>query len=1004
MDRFVNLHCHSEYSLLDGMPTVDDYVQWAVNNDQPAIAITDHGAMGSAYQLITKSKAAGIKGIVGIEAYIVPHVDKREPGESRSHVTLLATSWRGVQNLFRLSSRGWVEGFYSKPRIEPSWLRENSEDVICLSGCMDTMFGKAKNPLKLGEQLLGIFGDRLYMEIMPTALKAEGADQTRINQISYHVSQELGIPMVATPDSHYMPEWQPLHKVYLGIGSRGKMWEFGDTCFHPMTRGRMELLLARNHPYIPMEDRVLACEATLDIADRVDIEMPHWHNLTPQPYPGLTDDEEYDLLCKYAYEGLAKPKWDGKRYLPEYQERLSYELEYIRDREFTRYFLLVHNLFDEFIIPSGIMYGPGRGSSAGSLVCACLGITDPDPIEHDLMFERFLAVSRVEPPDIDMDFEDARRHEIKEWLIKKYGQENVASVGNYGTLGGKMVMQDVGKCLGVPMTEVRKVSALVTDDSPVEQVLTETNIGASLCNQYPQFKQACILMANRRRHQGIHASAVILSPFPLTDAMPLFTREGTVCTALDGKECGKMGFLKLDVLGIKTLSIIREACELSGVTHQDLLNLTYDDPEIFDEFHRGNTSGVFQYTSPGMTNLLCDMPVESFEDLVAANALYRPGAMRSGMFADYVERRCGRAEVKPLHPIYDDITKDTEGILVYQEQIMLIFGRLGGYDPAGVERMRQMIKDMPGAEVFNRELESFVSGAVSNGMSDYDARNLFHDMIHFGSYAFNKSHAWVYSQIGYWCMHFKHYYPTEWYCAIMNCEREDSKFRAAMADAVSSGTRVFLPDLNHSGEHARIVTSKSGRRAIKLGLGHIRRVGDKVITDLVEHAPYADWDDLEARVTKRVVNKTVRSTIQELGMLGSPTRSWDSDYTTWKQYYPLPVTREAIEAVDATVSYMEYNWSDIGSLEDKSGSVFLRGIIVGVKKKTFNGRKSATVTLDDSTGTIDVKCDQTMLEQFGSTLKDGNTFVCRVSKPKDGNVAYAKRIIVIDEKETKNEQ
>ena len=1001
-DDFVNLHCHSEFSLLDGMPRVDDYVDWVVEHGQPGIAITDHGAMGSGYALLKAASKAGIKGIVGIEAYIVPDASKHVKGERRSHVTLLAKSWKGCQNLFRLSTKGWTDGFYNRPRIQPSWLKEYSEDVICLSGCMDTMFGKSKDPLKLGMQMAEIFDGRFFMEIMPTKIDK----QTPINMTAIRVANTLGLPLVATPDSHYLRDWQQYHKYYLGTGSKGKVWEFDDNCFHPMTRNEMGGLLLANHPYLSQMDIGRALDGTVQVCDMVDIQMPQWKSLTPQPYPGLSDDEEYEKLRELTYAGMDQPKWDGKRDDSRYIERLEYELNYIHEQGFVRYFLLIDDML-EFVRRSGIFYGPGRGSAGGSLVCAALRITDPDPVAHDLMFERFLAPGREEPPDIDLDFEDSRRQEIKDYLIEKYGEANVASMGMYGNLGEKMVMQDLARCMDIPRAEVNKASSLVTPGDKgsqklasslaiVTDILENTIPGKQLCSKYPDFEPACKLLLNRKRQRGVHASGVLVSPFPLTDAMPLDVRNGVKCSVFDGHECMAMGFLKLDILGIKTLSIIRETCDLSGITRDDLLALDYADPAILADFHEGKTNGVFQFNSQGMTGLLKEIPIDSFDDLVAVNALYRPGAMRSGLFQKYVDRRAGREEVPSLHPIYDEITKDTEGVLVYQEQIMLIFGQLGNYDPHGVDRMREMIKRQPGVAVFNKELPAFLEGATSHGMSEYDARNLFQEMVHFGSYAFNKSHAFQYTQIGYWCMWLKHYHPVEWYCALMNCEHEDDKFRSALTDAIQHGVKVFLPDINHSGRESRIVTNKHGVKAIKLGLTHIKGMGDKAVDDILEHKPYVDFDDLYNRVTRRVVNKRVQESVQVLGLLGAANRPWDEDYLTWRNRYPLPVNHQALAHLDSIAGYKEIPWTNIDSLQGKSGSVYVRGVITSVKKKNHDGKKSAVIQLNDSTGVIGVYIGGDILEEYGNQLKSGNSFFCRASK-NSGNddTLFAKKLIIV---------
>lgn len=993
---FVNLHCHSEYSPLDGMPRVEDMVRFAKENGQPAIAITDHGVMGSAWSFYKEATREGIKPLIGVELYVVPNTAKMEKGEKRAHITAIAMNWTGVQNLFRLTSKGHVEGFYRRPRVQPSWIMEYKEGVLFLSGCMDGIIsqyilaGEPEKARKVARQMRDGF-DAFFIEIMPTKLD----DQVKLNPELVDIANELDIPIVATGDSHYLKEWQPHHKTLLGIQSGGRPWEFGDDCFHLVTREQMMELFTRNHPNLSEGTLRSALDNTLKVAELCDVTFPKYHNVIPQPYPGLTDDQEFELLCQLADEGWVKKGWQHKKDKPEYQERLAYELRQIRAQGFVRYFLVVYNLYEECVKPKGIFYGTGRGSAAGSLVCALLDITSPDPLENGLIFERFIAPDRVNSPDIDMDFEDERRDEIKQWLIDKYGPEQVANIGTYSRLKGKAVIRDVSRVMGVPIKEVEEVTRFVIERSSgderasntVEDTFQEFPQCRTFNEKHPEVLPACMCLEGRIRQAGIHAAGVVVAPFPLTDAMPLENRGGKITTAFEGTEIDSLGFLKLDVLGLRTLTIVKEACAIAGLDRDHMVRLDYNDPKVLDAFHRGDTTGVFQFNSDGLTKLLMDMPVSDFTDLVALNALYRPGGMRSGICNDFVARRKGAQEVVDVEPTYDDITKDTLGLIVYQEQIMQIFGRMAGYSATNIDRMRQKVAKRYGTEDFAKQGDTFVEGCRANGISEEIARELFQLMIHFGSYAFNKAHAYVYTQIAFWCMYLKVYHPLAWYVACLNHEPDDHEYRKVLEGAIDAGLTILLPHLNFSSARC---TVEDG--SIRLGLEKVKGIGAKTCEELVAQAPYTDMNDLYERVNRRVVNVRVRGTIEELGLLGDEFRPWDDDYDTWNKVYPMPLGEKLRATLASLTEGAPYNWTTLDNISGKSGTMHIRGVMTQVTfhqvgdfgdqkgGKWQKGDRYAIVDITDGTLPNRLKLDPGKYLEHQTLLKAGNYFFARVHK------------------------
>lgn len=1030
--EFVNIHNHSEYSILDGMLKIDDLVGYAKEKGQPAIGITDHGVMGGFWKMYKTARREGVKPLIGCEFYLVTDINYRESkkeGKGREkmyHICAIAKNQQGLKNLFKLSTRAHLEGFYYKPRICMDWLKEFKEGLIvtsaCLSGPLGSLIdrGHIEMAYKQAARFKEWFGSDFYIEIMPNKL----SDQKIANPILVEIGEKLDIPVIMTTDAHYLKEAHSTHPILLGIQSGGKMWKFDDDCFHLMTGVEVFELARENHPLLYEKDIKKAIAETVKLAEKVEnfeIKLPQ-HKI-PSPYPELkTEEEEYEKLLKLVEKGWSVKGMEKERELPEYKERLEKELKAIKDLGFVRYFLMVYDLYGNCIKPKGIMYGTGRGSSAGSLVCCLLDITTPDPIKFKLIFERFIAPDRVTQPDIDMDFQDDRREEIKEWLIEKYGRDNVADIGTYAKLKGKMVLRDVSRVLGVPIKEVDELSQFIIQrsggdersDNTVIDTFQEFEEAKRFKKKWPAVPVHCEFLEGKIRQAGIHAAGVIVAPFDLTDVMPLERRSGKIVTALDGKEVDAMEFVKLDLLGLRTLTIIDNTLKRIGLTRQDLVDLDYNDQKVFDKFAKGDTQGVFQFNSIGLMDTLKEMPVNNFEDLVALNALYRPGGMRSGICGQYIERVKGE-KYDLVGNVYDDITKDTYGLIVYQEQIMQVFGKMAGYNATNIDHMRRRVAKSHGVEEFSAQKPSFLKGCKENGIDEEFASDIFEKMVHFGSYAFNRSHAVVYTQIAYWTQWLKVYYPLEFYVSALNCESTDDKIRELLGGLEAEGHRILLPDINKSG-----VKFEVEPEGVRVGLIYIKGIGEKTAEEIIKNRPeggYRDEEDLYNRANRRRVHKGILGILRDVRAWG-----WGVDEEVEvreklasQDLCPLPILDREIKKARALAEYFDVEFDDIDDIDfSRNGFVHLRGIFSGVNYARVGdfgppgpnspwkiGDRYAMMDLVDGTAHIRVKFNPKKYEQYKDKLRVGKRVIVNGRVLKGIKMIFVQYMVELDEEKIK---
>jgi DNA polymerase III subunit alpha len=883
--RFVHLHCHTEYSLLDGANKVDKMFKRIKALKQPAVAMTDHGNMFGAIEFYREALSHGIKPIIGCEIYVAPTsrferkgVDKG-PKEYNNHLILLAMNKQGYRNLCKLVSLGYMEGFYYKPRIDKDLLKELNGGLIALSACLQ---GEVSQALNYGnyekakaavEQYASIFGDRYYIEIQDNKL----AEQEKVNRLLVELAKEVSIPVVATNDCHYGERDDfHAHDVLLCVQT-GKTINDDNR----LKLGTDELYLksaeemAQGFDYCPG-----AVERTLEIADRCNLEIEfgkyHFPNFTPPKEISLDDylDELAHQGLAERLEGVADPE-TRKAYL----ERLEYELGVIKDMQFPGYFLVVAD-FINYAKRNGIPVGPGRGSSAGSLVAYALRITDLDPIRHVLLFERFLNPERKSMPDIDVDFCIRGRAQVIQYVKDKYGADRVAQIATFGTLKAKAAIKDVGRALGFSFAEADAIAKLIPApkqgfDHPLTEAMKMEPRLPELMKSDPRVKTLmdhALRLEGLVRHASTHAAGVVLSNLPLVDHLPLFVdKEGGIVTQYEMSWVEKIGLVKFDFLGLKTLTLIHDCLKLIEATRGetvDIDHLPLDDKKTYRTLCQGNTTGVFQLESTGIREMTVKIRPNCFEDLVAILALYRPGPLDSGMADDYIKRKNGKEKVRYLHPLLEPILKDTYGVIVYQEQVMQTAQILAGYTMGEADNLRRaMGKKDP--EEMAAQRERFVGGAVAKKIDEKRATEIFDQMETFARYGFNKSHSAAYALVSYQTAYLKSHYPVEFMAALLTSEMGDTdRVIKNLADCRGKDIEVLAPDINESLSDFTPVGGK-----IRFGLAGVKNVGEKAVEVVLESrrkdGPFESLFDFCRRVDMTAVNRRVIESLIKCGAFDS---------------------------------------------------------------------------------------------------------------------------------------
>jgi len=875
---FVHLHNHSDFSLLDGAIPIKKLVARAVEYGMPALALTDHGNLFGAIHFYLAAQAAGIRPILGLEAYTT-RGDRRARGGGRgqteiNHLLLLVKDLEGYKNLVKLSSYAYLEGFYYKPRLDRELLLAHSRGLIATSACMSGEVNRLLAAGNLAEaersarELAAIFGPgNFYLEIQHHGL----AEEDVIRERAVDLARRTGLPLVATNDCHYLERGDhKAHEVLLCINTGG---DIDDNHFHI---GSEELYLKTAEEMSErFADLPEALDATLAIAEACRLELPLGASCLPD-FPLPEDYPNADrYLADLARAGLAARYGEPT---PAQRERLDYELDIIGRMGFPGYFLITRD-FIHAAKERGIAVGPGRGSAAGSLVCYALGITDIDPLAHGLLFERFLNPERVSLPDIDIDFDYVRRGEVIDYVTAKYGKANVCQIITYGTMKARAVVRDVGRVLKIPFGEVDKVAKLVPDTLGVtlEQALKQNADLAALAATNEPWPTADLIryaltLEGLTRHASTHAAGVIITPDPLVEHVPLYlNNKGEVTTQYDMAMCEAIGLLKMDFLGLRTLTVIEDALRFinEGRPPAERLaarDIPLDDPLSFELLRAADTVGTFQLESAGMRDILRRLQPTEFNDIVATNALFRPGPIGGGMVDDFIDRKRGRTPIAYPHPDLEPILAETYGAIVYQEQVMQIASRMAGFTLGQADVLRRAMGKKK-AEAMAEQKRLFVAGAAERGYAEAKATEIFDLLAYFAGYGFNKSHSAAYAMISMQTAYLKAHHPAEYLAACMSSEMNATdRIVVFMNECRNHDIEVVPPDVRISHDEFRV---HEGR--IYFGLGAVKNVGHGAIEEIVRarrETPEA-LTDLYAFCEALDLRKVNRKVLESLIMAGA---------------------------------------------------------------------------------------------------------------------------------------
>ncbi|KJL17471.1 DNA polymerase III subunit alpha [Microbacterium azadirachtae] len=897
-DSFVHLHVHSEYSMLDGAARIQPLVQEAVAQGMPAVAVTDHGNTFAAFEFYKAAQAAGVKPIIGIEAYVTPGTHRSDKSrvqwgtpEQRSddvsgsgaytHMTLLSETTEGMHNLFRLSSISSLEGYYFKPRMDREILQKYSKGLIATTGCPS---GEIQTRLRLGQydaaraaaaEFQDIFGKENYFaEIMDHGLEIE----RRVTGDLLRIAKDLGIPLVGTNDLHYTHQHDAKsHEALLCVQSGSTLadpnrFKFDGDGYYVKSAAEMRQIF-RDNPE--------ACDNTLLIAERCDVSFNTSANFMPR-FPVPDGETEESWFIKEVEKGL-HIRYPGG--IPDaVRKQANYEVEVISSMGFPGYFLVVAD-FINWAKDNGVRVGPGRGSGAGSMAAYAMRITDLDPLEHGLIFERFLNPDRVSMPDFDVDFDDRRRGEVIQYVTEKYGDERVAQIVTYGTIKAKQALKDAGRVLGFPFSMGEKLTkamppAVMGKDMPLDGMFNP---------EHPRYKEAsefrvvietdpeaktvfdtALGLENLKRQWGVHAAGVIMSSHPLIDIIPIMKREqdGQIVTQFDYPSCESLGLIKMDFLGLRNLTIISDALANIRMNRGEELvleDLALDDRPSYDLLTRGDSLGVFQLDGGPMRALMRLMKPDNFGDISALIALYRPGPMGANSHTNYALRKNGLQEITPIHPEFaeslKDILEESYGLIIYQEQVMAIAQRVAGFSLGQADILRRAMGKKKKSEL-DKQFEGFQAGMHANGYSDGAVNALWEILLPFSDYAFNKAHSAAYGVISYWTAYLKAHYPAEYMAALLTSVG-DSKDKMALYlnECRRMGIKVLPPDVRESINFFAAVGED-----IRFGLGAVRNVGSNVVDGIVkarQEENFTSFHDFLKKVPLHVANKrTVESLIK----------------------------------------------------------------------------------------------------------------------------------------------
>ena len=1040
---FVHLHNHSEYSLLDGATKINAMVEKAKSDSQEYIALTDHGNMFGALDFYKTCTKAGIKPIMGFEAYLVQdRFDKSNKGNF--HLTLLAKNNTGYQNLLKLSTFSYTEGFYYKPRIDKQLLRQYSEGIIAGSACLhgEINYYLLNNNYDLAKKACleyqEIFGkDNFFIELMRHDLE----EQKQIEPLLIRLANETNIPLVATNDCHYLNKQDAKAQDALLCVQTNRLIEDTDRM---RMRTQEFYFKTQQEMYDKFHDLKEVVDNTFLIAKNCSIKL----ELGKLIYPVFSQNMETDgeMLEKLAKEGLEKriKNFGLENQKNIYYNRLEYELGVIKQMNFSGYFLIVWD-FINYAKSNSIPVGPGRGSAAGSLVSYSLGITDINPLKYGLLFERFLNPERISMPDVDVDFCVERRDEVINYVQSKYGQYNVAQVATFGTMLSKAVIRDVARVMGFSYAQADKIAKLIPTNATLDEAINQIDQLKKMIEEDKKVEELFSLsktLEGLKRHASKHAAGVVISQEPIYNRCPLYKPAGedAIIAQFSKEHLEDVGLIKFDFLGLRNLTVIDFAVKLIKKYEDenfDLLNIPTDDEEVFKLLQNGTTFGVFQLESSGMQKLISELKPTVFEDLIALVALYRPGPLGSGMVKDFIERKHGISKVEYPLPQLEPILKETYGIILYQEQVMQIANVLAGYSLAEADILRKSMgkKDK---EKMAQQRSGFVERCVKNGIDEKKAESIFDLMEYFAGYGFNKSHSAAYAYIAYQTAYLKTHYPAYFMCALLTSEANNTDKVAIYIDECNRlNIPILPPDINESYTNFTVVSHKdSDKKAIRFGLSAIKNVGEAAIESIIEErekGSFKDLSDFLNRVNQRKVNKKVVESLiksgcfdffdknrnQLLAKLTNPkktsldlfgadnTLSLQPQTTTTQEeitkyekdllgvfisYNPLKKYENIIKSLD--INYT----SQLDNLNDES-EIKLLGVVSSLKEiHTKNKQTMAFVNFADLHGSVEIVVFPSLyaeLKQLKST--EPILILGKLEKNEEKTSITAKKLIPIEQ-------
>ena len=873
---FVHLHTHSQYSLLDGACRLDSVLELAKEFRMPALAITDHGNMFGAIEFYKKATQAGIKPIIGCEAYVAggSRHDKKPSGkypDGGFHLVLLARNLTGYKNLMKLTTAAYLEGFYRRPRMDKEILRQHSDGLIATSACMNgevnwnLLNGRTEEAVAAARELSDVFGaGNFYLEIQNHGIEKERFLIPKVEALS----RETGIPLVVTNDCHYLKQQDAAaHDALLCIQT-GKMVSDTDRMKYGSDQIYFKSAPEMDQVFGDFKD---AMRNTVEIAERCNVELELGNlklPIFPLPRPFVDPDIFLRHLCD---EGLAH-RYD--EITDQIKERLDYELSVIKQMGYAGYFLIVKD-FCDYARSEEIPVGPGRGSAAGSLVSYALKITNVDPIHFELLFERFLNPERISMPDIDIDFADRGRDQIIQYVIDKYGADNVCQIITFGTMAARGVLRDVGRVLSMPYAEVDKIAKMIPGTPGMTLTIAldavpELKALAEKDQRVKKLIDYALSLEGLARHCSTHAAGVVIAPSALTDYVPLFKgSKDEITTQYDMKMVEEIGLLKMDFLGLRTLTVIDDAVKMIQENHPEIVidieNLPLDDEKIYRLFASGQTVGIFQFESSGMRDYLRQLQPTKFTDLAVMNALYGPGPLESGMIDTYIKCKQGEQKVEFLHPVLEDILGDTYGVIVFQEQVLKIANQLAGYSIGKADLLRKAMgkKD---ANLMAQQEKEFLQGASEAKVDPKVANDVFHQIETFARYGFNKAHSTCYALVAYQTAWLKSYYPHEFMASLLTSEISNSdRVLLLLEECRRMGIKVLPPDVNESRTHFTVVGDN-----IRFGLMGIKNVGEAsaqaISESAAEDAKFESLADLTAHIPSKLLN---RRTLESLIAAGA---------------------------------------------------------------------------------------------------------------------------------------